>query len=169
MSKKRQRKQQQDLPRSSRRDTLLILAVTFAISLLIAAAIPVGCAVSLMGRYHRFIQDLGNSLMYARENGTLEISVDGKSGKADISQAEAIYSLISNTGMGSPLSEAPEGKPLALFFGDGTSLQLFATQIEESDGKRVDGLAVCYQRKDGSMFAYDTDRLTYQDVVSRIG
>lgn len=165
MGKKKQR--QQDLPKGSRRDALLIVAAFFAISLLIAAAIPVGCAVSLMGRYHRFIQDLGSSLMYARENDSLEVSVDGKARKANLSQAEAVYTLISDTGMGSPLSDAPDGEPLAFFFGDGTSLQLFATQIEETDAKLVDGLAICYQRKDGSVFAYDTDQLTYQDVIDR--
>lgn len=166
MGKKKQR--QQDQPKGSRRDVLIVVAVMFAISLLIAAAIPVGCAVSLMGGYHRFIQDLGSSLMYARENDSLEISVDGETRKADLSQAEAIYGLISDTGMGSPLSEAPDSKPLAFIFGDGSSLQLFSTRIDEPDGKRVDGLAICYQRKDGTTFTYDTDQLTYQDVVSRI-
>ena len=166
---KQQQRQQQDLPRASRRDLLLFVVVTLAISLLISTAIPIGCAVSLMGGYHRFIQDLGGSLAYAREHETLELSVDGETRKADPSEGEALYGLLSDTGMGSPLSEAPGGEPLTLSFGDGTSLQLFSTQIEESDGTKVDGLAVCYQRKDGSTFAYDTDRLTYQDVISRIG
>ena len=167
MGKKKQR--QQDLPRGSRRDVLLVVAVIFAISLLISAAIPVGCAVSLMGRYHRFIQDLGSSLVYAREHDSLEIGMDGERAKADLSQAEAVYTLISDTGMGSPLSEVPDGEPLTFFFGDGSSLQFFPTQIEEPEANLVDGLAICYQRKDGSIFAYDTDQLTYQDVVSRIG
>lgn len=156
------------MPRNNRRDLLLIIVATLAISILISAAVPIGCAMSLMGRYHRFIQDLGSSLMYAREHGTLELSVDGEMTETDLSQAEAIYTLISDTGMGSPLSEAPDGEPLAFFFGDGTSLQLFSTQIEEPDGKQVEGLAVCYQRKNGSVFAYDTDKLTYQDLISRI-
>ena len=166
MGKKKQR--QQDQPKGSRRDVLIVVAVMFAISLLIAAAIPVGCAASLMGGYHRFIQDLGSSLMYARENDSLEISVDGETRKADLAQAEVIYGLISDTGMGSPLSEAPDSEPLAFIFGDGSSLQLFSTRIDEPEGKQVDGLAICFQRKDGTTFAYDTDQLTYQDVVSRI-
>ena len=168
MGKRKQRQQQQTPPKGSRRDVLLIVAATFAISLLIAIAIPVGCAVSLTNRYHGFIKDLGSSLTYAREHDTLELSVDGTTQKADLSQADAVYGLLYDTGMGSPLSEAPDGQPLAFFFGDGSSLQLFSTKIEEADGKKVDGLAVCYQRKNGGLFAYDTDKLTYQDVISCI-
>lgn len=166
MGKKKQR--QQDLPKGSSRDILLIVAATLAVSMIISAAIPIGCAASLMGKYHRFIQDLGTSLMYARENGSLEMTVAGEAQEADLSQAEAIYGLISDTGMGSPLSEAPGGKPLVFSFGDGTSLRLYPTRIVESDQEKVDGLSICYLRKDGSMFAYDTDRLTYQSVISLI-
>ena len=167
MGKKKQT-QQQDVPRGSRRDILLIVAATLAVSMIISAAIPIGCAASLIGKYRRFIQDLGTSLMYAREHGSLEMTVAGEVQEADLSQAEAIYGLISDTGMGSPLSEAPGGKPLVFSFGDGTSLRLYPTRIVESDQEKVDGLAICYLRKDGSMFAYDTDQLTYQSVISLI-
>lgn len=168
MGKKKRKQQPEHPPKASRRDLLLIVAATFAVSLLISIAIPVGCAVSLTNRHHRFIQDLGSSLTYAREHKTLELNVDGETREGELSQAEAVYGLIYDTGMGSPLSEAPSGKPIAFFFGDGTSLQLFSTQIEEADGKKVEGLAVCYQRKNGSTFAYDTDKLTYRDIATRV-
>lgn len=161
-------KRNPDSPKSPRRDILLFVVATLAISMLISAAIPIGCAASLMGKYHRFIQDLGTSVSYAREHGTLEVSVEGER-RNRLSDAEAVYKIIADTGMGSPLDEAPDGEPIAFAFGDGSSLQLFPTQIEEPGGEVVDGLAVCYQRIDGSMFAYDTDRITYEDVVSAIG
>lgn len=161
-------KQSQGLPRNHRRDILLFVAATLAISMLISAAIPIGCAASLMGKYHRFIQDLGTSISYAREHDTLEVSIEGEQG-GNLSQAEAVYKLIADTGMGSPLDEAPDGEPVAFAFGDGSSLQLFPTRIEEPGGETVDGLAVYYQRIDGSMFAYDTDRITYEDVIATIG
>ena len=157
-----------DAPKAPRKEILLFVVATLAISMLISVAIPIGCAASLMGKYHRFIQDLGDSLSYAREHDSLEVGVDGKTAKGDLAQADAVYALISDTGMGSPLDEAPEDKPLVFAFGDGTSLSLFPTRIEEANGEKVDGLAVCYQRKDGSTFAYDTDRATYEDVRSLV-
>ena len=92
MGKKKQT-QHQDVPRGSRRDILLIVLTTLAVSMFISAAIPIGCAASLMGKYHRFIQDLGTSLMYAREHGSLEMTVAGEAQEADLSQAEAFATI----------------------------------------------------------------------------
>ena len=149
-----------------RRDYLLVIAVVGAVALLIAAAIPAGCAVSLMGRYHSFVQDLGESLMYAREHGTLEASVDGQTHKATLQQVEHIYGRISDAGMGKPLDNPPKGSAsLAFAFGDGNILQLLPAKIEQSGKPAVEGLAICYQRSDGRTFAYDTDRLSYQALL----
>ena len=150
-----------------RRDYLLVIAVVGAVALLIAAAIPAECAVSLMGRYHSFVQDLGESLMYAREHGTLEASVDGQAHKATLQQVEHIYGRISDAGMGKPLDNPPKGnESLAFAFGDGSTLQLFPAKIEQSGKSAVEGLAVCFQRSDGRTFAYDTDRLSYQALLN---
>ena len=150
-----------------RRDYLLAIAVIGAVVLLIAAAIPAGCAVSLMGRYHNFVQDLGGSLMYAREHGTLEASVDGQVHKATLQQVEHIYGRISDAGMGKPLDEPPKSSAsLAFTFGNGSALQLFPAKIEQSGKPTVEGLAVCFQRSDGRTFAYDTDRLSYQALLN---
>jgi hypothetical protein len=162
-------KRKADTPRRSKRDGLLAVAITGAISLLIAIAVPVGCGMSLMGNYHRFIQDLGNSLMYAREHGTLEMSVGGEMRAGDLDQAEKLYRLISETGMGSPLSELPGGEPLSLTFGDGSALQVFPTTINETDGTTAEGAIISYTRLDGHVFSYDTDKIAYQDILSRIG
>jgi hypothetical protein len=162
-------KRKADTPRRSKRDGLLAVAVTGAISLLIAVAVPAGCALSLMGNYHRFIKDLGNSLMYAREHGTLEMTIDGETRAGDMDQVEKLYQLISKTGMGSPLSELPDGEPLSFTFGDGSALQVFPTTINETDGTTVDGTIVSYTRLDGHVFSYDTDKIAYQDILSRIG
>ena len=162
-------KNKADAPKRSRRDGLLAVAVTGAVSLLIAIAVPTGCALSLMGNYHRFIQDLGNSLLYAREHGTLETSVDGEMRAGDMDQVEKLYQLISETGMGSPLSELPDGEPLSFAFGDGSALQVFPTTINETDGTTADGAIISYTRLDGHVFSYDTDKIAYQDILSRIG
>ena len=157
-----------DTPKRHRFDGLLVVAVTGAISLLIAIAVPVGCALSLMGRYHRFVQDLGESLLYAREHGTLEIAIDGETQPGQMEQAERLYRLISDMGMGSPLGETPDEGALALSFGDGSVLRLFPTTINESDGTKVDGTIVSYTRSDGHVFSYDTDLFAYRNVVSDI-
>lgn len=162
-------KNKADTPKRSKRDGLLAVAVTGAVSLLIAIAVPAGCALSLMGNYHRFIQDLGNSLLYAREHGTLETSVDGEMRAGDMDQVEKLYQLISETGMGSPLSELPDGEPLSFAFGDGSALQVFPTTINETDGTTADGAIISYTRLDGHVFSYDTDKIAYQDILSRIG
>ena len=162
-------KNKADTPKRSKRDGLLAVAVTGAVSLLIAIAVPAGCALSLMGNYHRFIQDLGNSLLYAREHGTLETSVDGEMRAGDMDQVEKLYQLISETGMGSPLSELPDGEPLSFAFGDGSAMQVFPTTINETDGTTADGAIISYTRLDGHVFSYDTDKIAYQDILSRIG
>ena len=162
-------KSKAEAPRHRVRDSLLIAAVTGALSLLIAIAVPAGCAVSLMGKYHRFIQDLGSSMMYAREHDTLEMTIDGETRTDQMDKAEQLYQLISDTGMGSPLSELPDGEPLTLTFGDGSALQVFPTTINEADGTTADGAIISYTSLDGNVFSYDTDKITYEDIVSRIG
>lgn len=165
------KKKTADTPKRRRLDGLLAIAVTGAISLLIAVAIPLGCALSLSASHHRFIQDLSDSLLYAREHGTLELVVDGEMRPGQLDQAEWLYKLISDTGMGSPLSEVPDGEPdesLTLSFGDGSTLSILPTTVRESDGTQAEGTIVSYVRADGHTFAYDTDQLAYRDIASRI-
>ena len=149
-----------------RRDMLIFIVATGAISLLIAAGIPIGCAANLMAKYHTFVQDLGESLQYAREHETLELTIDGQKQEATLEQADRIYERLADAGMGSPLSEAPDSdQSIVLAFGDENYLQLFPTTIEEPDGSKVEGLVVCFQRRDGRVFAYDTDQLSYQKLL----
>lgn len=168
MKQKKQKEQKTEMPLHRRIDGLLVIAVLGAASLLIAAAIPVGCAVSLMGSYHRFVQDLGDSLQYARDNGTLELTLEGETHQAQMDQVEWLYQVISDAGMGAPLSQEPEGEPLSFSFGDGCALRVYPTKIDEPDGTQVDGAIISYLRADGSAFSYDTDQLAYSDVVSGI-
>ena len=153
-----------DTPKRHQRDKLLIAAVTGAVAVLVAVALSIGYAVSVMGGYHRYIQDLGDSLLYARTNDTLEITVDNETSPAYIDDAEWLYKRIERAGMGSPLSELPEGESFAFSFGDGSTLQLFPTTIDEPDGTQAEGAIVCYTRSDGHKFSYDTDLLVYERI-----
>lgn len=159
---------QSDTSRSHRFDWLLVVAVTGALSLLITVGVPIGCATSLMARYHSFISDLGDSLMYARENGTLELAIDGEKQEAQLEQAEWLYGILSDAGMGSPHSEMPEGDPLIFAFGDGSVLQLYPTDIIEPDGTTVAGTVICFTNKNGRFFAYDTDKLAFDKLVEGV-
>ena len=154
--------------RSHRFDWLIFAAVTGAISLLIAVGVPIGCAASLMARYHGFIGELGESLVYAREHDTLELGIDGEKQEAQLGQAEWLYGIISDAGMGSPRSETPEGDPLIFGFGDGSVLQLYPAEINEPDGTTVAGTVICFTNKNGRLFAYDTDKLAFDKLVEGV-
>ena len=155
-----------DIPKRRRHDGLLVIAVTGAISVLIAVAVPIIFATRLMGNYHRFIQDLGDSLLYAREHGTLQTTVNGETLPGQMDQVERVYQLIYDTGMGSPLKVVPSGESLSFAFGDGSVLQVFPTTIKEADGTEKAGAVVSFTRADGHAFSYDTDQFDFEEIVS---
>lgn len=160
-------KQKADMPLRQRIDKPLVIAVIVAVTLLVAAGIPACRAVALAGDYHRFVQDLGESLLYARKHGTLELTINGETQHAEMNQVEWLYQLISDAGMGAPLKEVPDGEALAFGFGDGSALHLYPTTISEPDGTQMAGTIVSYTRTDGSTYSYDTDLFAYQDIVKK--
>ena len=152
-----------------RRDWKLIGCVSLVVLLALLLLVPLVYSMSTLYRFHRFAQDLAVSFVYGEDHETLTVSSGGESRPVEKRQAENLYGLLMDTGMGRPCRPSPDGDGLALDFGKGSLLEISPTEITARGRTNDTGIRVQYTRPDGSVFAYTTDRLQYEDVVRALG
>lgn len=153
----------------SRRDLLLWALVAGAIVLLAAMVIPLALSGRLMYRYQGFVDDLTTSASYGRRHGSITLEVDGEKREVSSYQAGKLVEVITSFGMGRPSDAEPAGNGIALSFGDGSTLRVWPVEITEKARLRDEGVLVHYTRPDGTVFAYDTDKLSYEEALEIFG
>ena len=148
-----------------RRDWSFWAAVACAALMLVAVAVPLAQSMVLMHRYHGFVQDLSSSAAYGRNHGMEELVVGGEPREVSADQVSRLVQTLSHVGMGRPSDLVPDTPGATIGFGDGSSLSLWPVTIDEASRESDEGLLVRYVRADGTVFSYDTDRLSYQDAL----
>ena len=136
-----------------------IIAATGALFLILL--VPLIGTLHFMNSYHDFVHDLSESAMYGREHGSTTITLDGEKQKISFDGVSDVIGNISDAGMGRPTKTEPDGGVI-ISFGDGTSLTLSEVAIETESRLSDTGVLVRYTRADGSVYAYDSDRLGYE-------
>ena len=142
-------------------DWQLGVIIAIVVTLFLAFLIPLISTLSFMNNYHDFVRDVSASALYGREHGTTVITLDGQKQKVSFDGVSQVIGNISDAGVGRPSDDKPLGG-VVITFGDGTSLSISPTSIVTESDKTVDGVLVRYKRADGSVYAYDTDRMTYE-------
>lgn len=137
----------------------LIIAATATLFLVLL--VPLISTLSFMNSYHEFIQSVSESARYGREHGTTTITRDGDAQKISFDGVSDVIGNLTDAGMGKPSKAEPDGG-IAISFGDGTSLSLSPVAIETTSRLSDTGVLVRYTRADGSVYAYDSDRLGYE-------
>ena len=153
-------------PAKARRDRALTIAVAAAAVVMLVILVPAVLSLRLMYRYHSFTQDLAASFVYGEKNGTLTLADDGGESAVPENKAGLLFASIMNTGLGHPRSGGLPEEGLTLRFGEGSTLQIWPVEITAKDRLRDEGVRFLYTRADGSSFGYDTDRLSYEDVLA---
>ena len=142
-----------------------IIAAT--VVLVLALLIPLVGTLRFMNGYHDFIRELNESALYGREHGSTAITLDGTKQKPNFDGVSDVIGNISDAGVGKPSYAEPEGGIL-IDFGDGTTLSLSPVAITTESRQSDTGVLVRYTRADGSVYAYDTDRMGYEALCDRL-
>lgn len=151
--------------RRPKRDWKLFAAIALAAIMLVAIATSVGRAVQYSHQYHVFVQDVSNSLVYARQHHSLDVTRDGEPLDVEAKQVSVAIRALTQVGMGRPNAQEPDGGIL-ITFGDGSSLQLTGVALEDDAAQSDVGLLVRYAYPDGHVYAYDTDQLKLEDLTT---
>lgn len=156
-------------PTHSRRDFLFWGLIVGVAALAVVLAVPLVQSGRLLHAHHDFVQDLSASAAYGRQHGTTTVEVDGEARDASYDQVSRLIQAIVDLGMGKPSDAMPDDPGIVVSFGDGSTLALWPAAITEASRESDEGVLVRYVRPDGSVFSYDTDRITYEDARGMFG
>jgi hypothetical protein len=140
----------------AKRDRSLVPHIALVILLALALMAPIAHACSLMYRYQGFKQDLAASLTYAENHNVIP---EGR--------AARFYALIVDAGMGKPAKTFPADGGTLVECGDGSSIELWEVAIDGDPDNP--GALIRYTRADGSVFAYDTDKVECGVLLEVLG
>ena len=146
-------------------DWQMCVIVVGVVALFLALLIPFAKTVTLMLDYNSFLMDVTQSATYARDHDACTITFDGASEDVLYDGISRALDHIADVGMGSPNDTEPEGG-VVIDFGDGSTLSLSEVPIDSATRENDTGVLVRYVRADGSAFAYDSDRLSYDALLT---
>lgn len=150
----------------ARRDWQLIAIVAVAIALMLGAAAPAASALLLTRSYVAYKEDLQESFLYAEQNGSMTVTVDGRAGQLSSGGATQIHNaIVFDVGMGRPVAKRnipAEGESIVLSFGEGSTLSIRPVTVTDEHGEELNGVLLAYERADGSAYAYDSEAVAYE-------
>lgn len=120
-------------------------------------------------RYHHYVKEMTSSFVYGESKNTIGVSLDDEQLRVKKAGAQRLYSVITQTGMGKPAAEAPEAEGMVISFGDGALLDIRPAVITDKGRESDTGVYFCYTNTEGKTFAYDTDRLQYENLRVIVG
>ena len=154
-------------PKQSRRDYVLLAAISLAVGLVIFICASVVWYLWQRNHYLTFVSTLSDSTVYAYENGTLTGREDGAAFSLDRETGYQLYTLLSNQ-QGKPRRQVPRESPLlTLDYGDGAVLELWPVELD-GDTQRQTGILWRFTSSDGHAWVYDTDRFG-PNTVEKLG
>ena len=153
-------------PQLRKRDPRLLACIAIALTLVLLAFFPILWAAHLQRQYRHFINGLGESVQYAKEQGDLYVRQDGRQFRAQ-EPASRLYLELNTAGMGKRQSSAPDSAPDAeLEFGDGCILRFWGLDVWDGYNRQwVPGVFVWYRGANGKIYMYDTDQMQWQTLV----
>ena len=154
-----------------KRDVRLFVAVTVCVLILSITAAPIVFSSNYQHRYRLFQNSLADSTIYARENESLTMEHDGEviSLDADGGYHTVLLSLV-EAGAGRTGKPPEEPADVTLDFGNGAILELWDVELVgyiDPDVKY--GLFLRYTYPDGKIYAYDTEKLTFEKTIDLLG
>jgi len=152
-------------PRPRKRDRKLHILIAIALTLVLLAFFPILWAAHLQRQYRHFISGLGESVLYAKAQGSLYVRQNGRQFRAQ-EPASRLYLEVNAAGMGKRQSSAPDSAPDAeLEFGDGCILRFWGLDVWDGYNRQwVPGVFVWYRGANGKIYMYDTDRMQWQTL-----
>ena len=150
-----------------RHDWQLFAIIAVTIALFLVLLVPLIGTLRFMNGFHEFIQDVTASARYGREHRTTTITLNGERQKANFDGVSSVIGSLTDAGMGRPNDVMPNGG-IAIEFGDGSGLSLSEVSITTASRQNDEGVLVRYTRPDGSVYSYDTDRMTFEALCDML-
>ncbi len=138
--------------------TLLPLS---ALAMLISVIFLMNCN----RRFLAFVSDLSNSTTYAYQHESLTAMADGCSYKISGKNMYGIYTYIAMGKSGRESKKTPDGEPVVLSYGDGSTLKLWDLPDPQEENRH--NLFIHYTDKEGNVFSYINYRMTLETMMIR--
>lgn len=159
-------------PRPRKRDPRLLACIAIALTLVLLAFFPILWAAHLQRQYRHFISGLGESVLYAKAQGSLYVRQNGRQFRARVDGQDlritqengyALYGKLFN--MNATFSrDVPKEDSLRLDYGDGAVLELWPYHLPDGSD-RSEGIFVRFVNPEGKIYTYYTDRDTFARVT----
>ncbi len=148
----------------TKKDVGVYLPLALAAGFLIVAVIFVAWFIGYQKRLSKFIANLSNSTTYAYANDSLIAEVNGKTYRVSEENMYGIFSYLSLNKSGRESGKAPEGEPVVLDYGDGTTLRLW--EMPEKEGaKGHHDMFIQYTDAGGNTYSFISYKTTLETVV----
>ena len=109
--------------------------------------------------FREFLGNLSDSTQYALDNNSLYLTVEGDTFLVIRKNIRKFYNTVAIAGSGRLVSAPDYHADILLDFGDGSTLELWETQVKNARNNRGIGMVVQYTDVEGKTYTYDTDRL----------
>lgn len=144
--------------KNSRRDFPLAAAIAIFLVVAVIAGLPIYRTFEYRHEFNVFTDNLKTSIIHGK-HFYCNISVEAQ---------DKLYGLICSAGPGKIITELPDGESFMVDFGDGSSILFIKTEIHDESSANDYGTVVAYTARDGSFYAYDTDKLNYGILIRYI-
>ena len=148
----------------TKRDWALKAILIGVIILAVIVILPLFYFMRSSYRYHSYVKDLTTSFVYGESSNTITVASGDEIIHVKKTSAQRLYSVITQTGMGKPAKDVPEEAGMLITFGDGAALEIRPAVITEKGRTNDTGIWFCYTDISGKTFAYDTDKLQYENL-----
>lgn len=150
---------------SARRDYGMAAAVLLALLVFAIAVTPIVFSLLYASRYKSFVSDFTEAVNSSHPAGQVTVEMDGDSFQTPIRNISDLYKKILGAGMGKEQNVSTEEPSVTILFHDGSAISFRESAIPESTAARENGLLVSFTKPDGSVYQYDTDRLTLDHIL----
>ena len=148
----------------TKHDWLLRAVIIVVMILAILVMLPFISFMHYSYLYHQYNRSLTSSFVYGENKNTMNVSSENENFRLGKANAQRLYSVITQTGMGKPAKDGTEETGMLITFGDGAALEIRPAVITDKGRTNDTGVWLSYTDPSGKTFAYDTDKLQYENL-----
>lgn len=149
---------------AQKRDRAVFISLLIGVLFIAAVIVPVLIGSGGYYRYHSFVGDFADALVYARRNGDITLSANGEKTNVSADNVSRMFELLTDQGLGQPISDIPDAENVVLYFPDGAQLTLFCTP-DDNGLEYPTGVTVRFKKADGKTFMYLHRYMEYENIT----
>lgn len=144
-------------PKAANKSLWMAMSVWSVVVIILVALVIFG--FRYRSNFREFLGDLSNSTEYALEHNSLYLTIEGDTFLVIRKNVKKFYNAVAIAGSGRPATPLNREADIKLDYGNGTTLELWETQVKNARNNRGTGMVVQFTNAEGKIYCYDTDRL----------